>query len=99
MHFPFGLKIFGLATLLLLMAVVALLSLARIRRVNTEIASIADYKMPLTAHVRNMVVEALEQEIHQAQGPDTPQELREFLHYRSGCHPAGRRVGGGHQHR
>ena len=65
MRFPFGLKIFGLATLLLcLMAIVAFLSLARIRRVNTEIASIADYKMPLTTHVRNMVVEALEQEIH-----------------------------------
>lgn len=61
---PIGLKIFGIATSLLgLLLLVVYVSSNRLRRVNDEIAGIADYVIPITDLVAEIDVHALEQEL------------------------------------
>ena len=60
-----GLKIFGIAISLLgLLLLVVYVSSNRLRRVNDEIAGMADYVMPITDLVAAIDVHALEQELH-----------------------------------
>ena len=60
-----GLKIFGIATsLLALLVLVVAVSANRLRRVNEEIAALADYALPITDLVAAVDVHVLEQELH-----------------------------------
>ncbi|NEQ71353.1 MAG: hypothetical protein F6K21_38920, partial [Symploca sp. SIO2D2] len=60
-----GIKIFGIATSMLgLMLLVVYVSSNRLRKVNQEIAGLANYTIPITNFVAKVNVHSLEQERH-----------------------------------
>ena len=64
MRLTIGLKIFGVASVLLvLMAGVALVSTSRIREASQEIDAVAHYYVPLSSRIGKIQTQVLEQEI------------------------------------
>ena len=65
MKFPIGVKIYGLATIILVILVtVALNNYWRMWQVTREVAIFADYTAPLKKHLASVNIYALEQQIH-----------------------------------